>query len=229
MVAAMKKVGIAFVVILVLLTLGGIGTVGVKAFMRGYQKGKAVPADLATRAWPDQVKLGNVVTMDVPFPLQVQEVPIDAETRALIAETTHYTKQQGLIVVLAGFASYKEEMEMDLNAAADGAISEMGTRPGFKISGSKKSDTKILGNPAVETLAEGSLQGAPIEFRGLYFTSYGRFFQTGFLAPKDSEPATAAWRRMKESIRVDKPEGKVAPAEPGGLPAGMRPRGAGKP
>jgi len=228
MVHGMKKVGIAFVVVLILLTLGAIGTVGVKAFMRGYQKSRSAPADMGTRPWTDQVTLAKLITIDVPYPLKPQALPIDEESKALIAESVHYSYEGKVIAIVAGFASYKEEVEIDLNAGAEAGVADLGARPGFKVEGSKKGETSVLGNPAVEIHAEGAMRGLPFDYRGLYFTSYGRFFQLVFLAPKDDAEATASWRRMRDSIRVEKPAAKVAPVEAGklGLPPGMKPRGA---
>lgn len=224
----MKKVvvGAALVFGLILLALLGLGG---KAFYDGFMKGyrnSGIPADFATRPWNDSVELGTALVVPTPYKLSRTDLPVDAEARKLIREAVNYSGKEGSMFFLCGMVTYQDDVELDLDAAAEAGATGMSAQPGFKVLGSTKTETTMLGNRAIEVLAHGSALGRDFHLRAIYFAYYGRFVQVMFLAPKDNAPAAAAWERVKQGIA---PKAKSATlggnvGENGGLPSGMRPR-----
>jgi hypothetical protein len=182
-----------------------VTSIVVRAALQRTTGDRPVAADVMTKPWVEQVLVASKVAIDVPGRLKSEPLNLPPELSQHLVNTTNLTRDADGLSVATTVITLKPGIPFDLNGAANGALANMKKNPNVKSMSTTTNTTKVLGLPGIEFQAEVKQK------KGGSFKAYGVVFRQGndviqiFLAGRsDKQLDSAAWQRIKNSIRVPK-------------------------
>lgn len=210
-VAANQTVGGVKKIVFAVIGLGLLAIVGFLGYhvVKGFLGARQVPADLATRPWVEHKLIPDTLVIDVPSPLKSKESPTDKGS----TESNIFTCNGNGLRVECGAKQVGVSTSEKLDFVVDGVVT-YSRKHTVEVSAVTKTPTSVMGVRAIELQMEVKEKWKPSsQMRAVYFIYNGYFCQIHCNSGLNQPVASAAWDRIKKSIRP--PQGVAAQPKTG--------------
>jgi hypothetical protein len=165
---------------------------------------KPVTANIMTRLWIEQA-LVNSISIDVPWPLRREELPIPPELAKQLTRSVTLSRDADGLEMSVSVMTFVSGSPNNLEGAADGMMDNLKEIPGTRTVNRRKRETTVLGARAIDVSARiEQKQGVPLQLRGLVFFYRGDFVQMLLISRFDDDLGATVWERIRDSIRAAK-------------------------
>jgi hypothetical protein len=177
------------------------GFVAASAFFEWGRREPSVPSEVADTKWHEE-HIGMRVAFDAPSELHSAASALAPEL-ADVVSTQFLTNDRDGLVVGAFASSIRVGQMWGLDDAAEGALANLRSPPGTLSVEPTRHDGTVFGVRAIELDALIRRDHADsLRFRGVAFVLGQELYVISMIARADQVAATAAWRRLRNSIRA---------------------------
>jgi hypothetical protein len=186
----MKVIAIVFAVLAFAAT-----SVGTMMWLRN----EPAPSANVDQPWVEAT-LGPIA-FESPWRLPPEPLEIPPESKSYVRSSTNLTNEVGGVDVSAVELAYREDINPNLDGAADGAIEKVRGQPGTSAVEATKTETTVAGARAIELDVRAQRRTQPLRLHCLVFVLQKELFIVSVTGRADRPVVDALWQRLRASIR----------------------------
>jgi hypothetical protein len=162
-----------------------------------------LPADALERPWTATQVGTHGFQLDAPWKLEPVSMPLPSQLAGRLRDPpVYYGHVEDAGGVMAARFPIARDQPADLDGAATGMVEQMRKTPGTRGIESRRRETTLLGERAIEVTSRIDREGGkPLRSVGVMALKNGDLVQVSVMTMDDDPIAERLWSRVRDSVR----------------------------